>query len=82
MWKIKNSLNNVTLKYFILFSIYILSFLWLFESIFFKPLYKAQRINDIEYVSKTLINNQFNPNFQDIINESALDASVLFCLTD
>ena len=57
MWKIKNSLNNVTLKYFILFSIYILSFLWLFESIFFKPLYKAQRINDIEYVSKTLINN-------------------------
>lgn len=82
MWKIKNSLNNVTLKYFILFSIYILSFLWLFESIFFKPLYKAQRINDIEYVSKTLINNQFNPNFQDIINESALDASVCIEIND
>ena len=82
MWKIKNSLNNVTLKYFILFSIYILSFLWLFESIFFKPLHKAHRINEIEYVSKTLINNQFNPNFQDIINESALDASVCIEIND
>ena len=82
MWKIKNSLNNVTLKYFILFSLYILSFLWLFESIFFKPLYKAQRINDIEYVAKTLITNQFNPNFQDIINESALDASVCIEIND
>lgn len=82
MWKIKNSLNNVTLKYFIIFSVYILSFLWLFESFFFKPLYKAQRINDIEYVAKTLITNQFNPNFQDIINESALDASVCIEIND
>ena len=82
MWKIKNSLNNEILKYFILFSIYILSFLWLFESIFFKSLYKAQRINDIEYVSKTIIKNQFNPNFQDIINKSALDSSVCIEIND
>ena len=82
MWKIKNSLNNVTLKYFILFSIYILSFLWIFESIFFKSLYKAQRINDIEYVSNILIKNQFNNNFQDIINKTALDSSVCIEIND
>lgn len=82
MWKIKNSLNNEILKYFILFSIYILSFLWIFESFFFKSLYKAQRINDIEYVSKTIIKNQFNPAFQDVINKSALDSSVCIEIND
>lgn len=82
MWKIKNSLNNEILKYFILFSIYILSFLWIFESIFFKSLYKAQRINDIEYVSNILIKNQFNNNFQDIINKTALDSSVCIEIND
>ena len=82
MWKIKNSLNNEILKYFIIFSFYILSFLWIFELFFFNSLYKAQRINDIEYVSKTLIKNQFNPNFQDVINKSALDASVCIEIND
>lgn len=82
MWKIKNSLNNEILKYFILFSVYILSFLWIFESFFFKTLYKSQRINDIEYVSKTLIKNQLNPNFQEVINKSALDSSVCIEIND
>ena len=59
MWKMKNSLNNVILKYFIIFSISIMSFLWIFQFLFFNSFYKEQKINDIKSVA-TKINKYQN----------------------
>jgi len=76
MWKIKNSLNNVILKYFLLFSLIILFILWLFQFIFFKTFYKEQKINDIDFVANKILKNQNKNNFEEILNNLAFDNSV------
>lgn len=76
MWKLKNSLNNEILKYFLLFSILILGILWLFQFIFFNSFYRDQKINDIKVVANTIKRNQNKNNFEEIINNLAFNQSV------
>jgi len=82
MWKLKNSLNNEILKYFLLFSILILGFLWVFQALFFNSFYKEQKINDIELVINRIVKEQNNSNFEEEINNLALDKSVCIEIDD
>lgn len=76
MWKLKNSLNNEILKYFLLFSVLILGILWLFQFIFFNSFYRDQKINDIKVVANKLKKNQYEENFEEVVNNLAFDQSV------
>ena len=71
-----NSINEEILKYFLLFSIFILIILWLIQFIFFNAFYKDQKINDIKIVSSKLKLYKNKNNFSDIVNTLAFDNSV------
>lgn len=81
MWKMKNSLNNEILKYFLLFSFLILGILWLFQFLFFNSFYRKQKINDIMLVANKIKKKQENNDFQDIVNDLAFDKSVCIEIT-
>lgn len=64
-----NSINKVVLKYFLIFSIGILIFLWVFQGLFLNSYYKYVKTNDIKNVGKKLENmntNQIETNLDDI----------------
>ena len=82
MWKMKNSLNNVILKYFVIFSISIISFLWLFQFLFFKSFYKEQKLNDVKAVASKISKYQNTDEFNEIINTLAMDKSVCVEIDD
>ena len=82
MWKMKNSLNNVILKYFVIFSISIISFLWLFQFLFFKSFYKEQKLNDVKAVVSKVSKYQNTDEFNEIINSLAMDKSVCVEIDD
>ena len=71
MLKIKNNLKNTLLKYFLLFSITILSILWILQTILFQSFYKEQKMNDVYYVSSKLKNYKNNSNFYQEISSLA-----------
>lgn len=76
MLKMKNSLKNTLLKYFLFFSITILSFLWILQTILFSSFYKEQKMNDVYYVSSKLKNYKNNSNFYQEISSLAIDKGV------
>lgn len=76
MLKMKNNLKNVILKYFLLFSLLILGLLWILQFVFFKTLYKEQKINDIKTVANEIKKLQNTNNYKDTLNYLALDKSV------
>lgn len=71
----KNNLKTEILKYLIIFAIIILSFLWIFQAIFFKAIYKEYKLNEIKQTAN-IINKNKNKITQEQINELALDKSV------
>lgn len=76
MWKHKNSLNNVILKYFLLLSIIILGILWIFQIVFFNSFYRNQKENDTKIVADKIKANENITNFEEMINDLAFDRSV------
>ena len=76
MWKMNNSIKKELIKYFLLFSIVILSILWIFQFISFRSFYKDQRKKDLQQVAKKIEKNQSSSNFYETINTLALDKSV------
>ena len=76
MWKTKNSIKYEMIKYFSLFSLIILSFLWIFQSLFFKYFYEEQKKSDILNVASKIKNNRYSFNYEYIINSLATDKSV------
>ena len=82
MWKLKNSLNNEILKYFLLFSLVILGILWLFQFIFFNSFYRNQKINAIKLVATSLKQSQNKDDFEETINSLAFDQSVCIEITN
>ncbi len=76
MWNMKNNLNKVFLKYFLLFSIVILGLLWILEFGLFKAFYKEQKINDIKSIANKIEKIQMQNGFKDTLNYLALDKSV------
>ncbi len=76
MWKMKNNLKNEILKYFLFFSLFILSLLWIFQILFFNSFYKVQKINDIKLVSEKIKKYKQKENYHEIINDLAFDKGV------
>ena len=82
MLKMKNNLKNTLLKYFLLFSITILSILWILQTILFQSFYKEQKMNDVYYVSSKLKNYKNNSNFYQEISSLAIDKGVCIEIND
>ena len=71
-----NSLNVHIWKYFLLFSVIILSFLWVFQGLFLDSYYKYGKINDIKKVADVVKVYQNSRNFSTVVNAASLDRSV------
>ncbi len=82
MWKTKNSLNSEILKYFLIFSIFILGILWFFQIIFFNSFYRTQKTNDIQVVADKIKRNEANENLEEVINDLAFDKGVCIEITN
>ena len=63
-----NNLNHEIWKYFLLFSILILSILWSFQGIFFDKYYEYTKIQDAKHVASIINNNQDLNNLQNLMN--------------
>ena len=78
----KHSLNTEIWKYFLLFSVIILGFLWVFQVLFLNEYYKFSKIMDIKKVAKVVSNNQNSRTFSDIVNNASFDYGVCVEVTD
>ena len=78
----KYSLNIAIWKYFLLFSIIILAFLWGFQVLFLNQYYKYGKINDVKKVANIITVYQNSRNFSSVVNSASLDRSVCVEVTD
>lgn len=78
----KNSLNQKIWKYFLIFSLFILSFLWAFQVIFFNKYYEYIKIQDTKNVAKKIKNNQDSDYLASIINKNSLEKEVCVEIVD
>lgn len=74
--KKNNSLNKEIWKYFLIFSIIILGFLWIFQVLFLDQYYRYVKINDIKSVAKLIRLRQASKNFESIVNKAAYENEV------
>ena len=82
MLKMKNSLNNKILKYFLLFSILILAFLWAFQVLFLSSFYKNEKTNEIKKVASKIEKIQDEEDFSSLINDLSFEKEVCIEITD
>ncbi len=68
-----NNFNREILKYFLIFSILILAFLWIFQVLFMNKYYRYKKAKDIISVANTVVKNQNSQNFDVSINRAAYD---------
>lgn len=78
----KNSLNIEIWKYFLLFSILILSILWTIQVLFFDKYYEYIKIQDARHVANIINNNKYKSNLKEIINEQSLEKEVCIEISD
>ena len=78
----KSNLNNQILKYFLIFSISILAFLWAFQVLFLSSFYKNEKTNEIKNVAEKIKENQNKNNFDQIINDLSFDKEVCISITN
>ena len=78
----KNNLNNQILKYFLIFSVSILVFLWTFQVLFLKSFYKNEKTNEIKNVANIIKIIQNNDNFDEIINDLSFEKEVCIEITN
>ena len=71
-----NSLNREIWKYFLIFSVVILGFLWIFQVLFLDQYYKQVKVKDIKTVASIIKRRQSYDNFGNIINRVAFDKGV------
>ena len=67
----KNSLNIEIWKYFLIFSVAILGFLWIFQVAFLNQYYRYGKTKDIKNVANLIVSKQYSSNLENIINKSA-----------
>lgn len=72
----KNSLNKEIWKYFLIFSVIILGFLWIFQVLFLDQYYRYAKTNDIKSVAKLIRLRQSSKNIESIINKAAYENEV------
>ena len=82
MLKKKNSLNLQILSYFLLFSILILGFLWLFQVTFLGSFYKNEKSKEIKYVADKIKKNQNESDLSDLIEVLSFENEVCIEITD
>ena len=78
----KNSLNREIWKFFLIFSISILSLLWIFQVLFFDRYYRYSKIQDSKVVTNTIKNNKSKDNLYEIINKASLEKEVCIEIVD
>lgn len=71
-----NSLNKEIWKYFLIFSVLILGFLWIFQVLFLNQYYKFVKIKDIKHVANIIKSKQTSVKFEDIVNKAAYEKEV------
>ena len=79
--KKNNSLIIEIWKYFLIFSVLILAFLWTFQVIFFDSYYKATKIKDAKNVANDIKSSNAN-DLQSLINEKSLEKEVCIEISD
>ena len=82
MLKKKNSLNLQILSYFLIFSILLLGFLWLFQVTFLDSFYKLEKSKEIKYVAEKIKKNQKSDNLQEVIDNLSFENEVCIEITD
>lgn len=78
----KHSLNLEIWKYFLLFSILILGFLWTFQVLFLDKYYEQVKIKDISIIANIIKDNQDNSSFENIVSKASFDRSVCVQVID
>ena len=61
----KNSLHIKIWQYFLIFSLLILGFLWVFQVLFLNQFYRISKTKDIAEVASTLVRYQNDENIAD-----------------
>ena len=77
-----NSLTIEIWKYFLIFSVTILGFLWIFQVLFFNQYYRYAKTLDIKEMASLISKNYNNNNLEGIINTAAYDNEVCVEITD
>lgn len=78
----KNSLTIKIWKYLVIFSVAILSFLWLFQVIFLKTYYKSVKKRELRKVANLLKFKKDNTNLATIIDNITYDKNICIEITD
>ena len=77
-----NKLKIKIWKYFTLFSILILIFLWFFQVVFLKSYYKLVKTKEIKEVAKIIEKNNKSYNIENIIDNITYNKSICIEITD
>ena len=72
----KNSLHIKIWQYFLIFSLLILGFLWVFQVLFLNRFYRISKTKDIAEVANTMQRYKDSENIADIIDQAAMNKSV------
>ena len=72
----KNSLHIKIWQYFLIFSLLILGFLWIFQVLFLNQFYRFSKTKDIAQVANTLERYKNNENIASIIDREAMNRGV------
>ena len=78
----KNSLNINIWKYFLVFSILILVFLWIFQILFLKNYYRYSKTKDINLVSRIISRNKNSTNLEKIMDKASISKDVCIEIVD
>ena len=72
----KNSLHIKIWQYFLIFSLLILGFLWVFQVLFLNQFYRISKTKDIASVANTIEQYKDDEDIADIIDRAAMNKSV------
>ena len=78
----KNSLNINIWKYFLVFSILILVFLWIFQILFLKNYYRYSKTKDINLVSRVISRNKNSTSLEKIMDKASINKDVCIEIVD
>ena len=76
------SLSVTLLKYFLIFSIFILGFLYAFQILFFNSYYKYTRTNSLKDVLFNITKKSNSKNFESYLNRVSIENEVCILFTD
>lgn len=80
--KENRSLRSYVWMYFMMFAVFILVLLWLFQYFFLASYYQTAKIRNIQKGSKTIIKNYDNSEIEDITRQLAFENSLCILVTD